>query len=355
MSEWINRVFNSSCERMAEIPDKSVHCCVTSPPYWGKRSYTADDGMIGMEPTLQEYIDRLVAVFREVRRVLRDDGTLWLNLGDVYASGWSCSRVSTIGARSPHKNERVNRLSEGIKNKDLIGLPWTVAFALRADGWFLRSEIIWTKPAPMPESVTDRPTSSHEQIFLLSKRARYYYDQDTIREPLSESSIVRLSQNVEEQEGSPVPGKTNGAMKAVARKATADANDGSRAGRMRPSAGNWEQRKSVGAPSRHGTDGCRESDVGGKNFLGANARDVWTIASEGYPGEHFATFPRDLVRRCILAGSPGGGIVLDPFMGSGTTAEVAIGCGRRYIGYEISEQYCNLIRERLGLFGEGVA
>jgi site-specific DNA-methyltransferase (cytosine-N4-specific) len=221
-------------------------------------------------------------------------------------------------------------------------VPHTVALALRADGWWLRDTIVWHKPNPMPSSVSDRTTPAHEYVFLLTKKARYFYDQDAIREPLTESSIARLSQNVEAQEGSiraNAGAKTNGTMKAVGT--------------------HWNDRKANGAPSRHGVTGVPESDVGSRagddGFIGANARSVWSIPTEGYTEAHFATMPKELARRCILAGSPKDGIILDPFMGSGTTAEVAIGCGRRFVGYELNPEYCNLIRERLGLFGEGVA
>jgi DNA modification methylase len=271
-----NRVHLGSAERMPEIPGDSIHACVTSPPYFGLRDYGVD-GQIGREPSLEAYVARLVGVFREVRRVLRPDGTLWLNLGDCYAP----SRAT---------NRRVNRRAGGFKEKDQMLVPHAVAMALRADGWWLRDTIVWHKPNRMPSSVTDRTTLAHEYVFLLTKNPRYFYDQDAIREPLAESSIARLSQNVDAQKGSTrahARGKTNGAMKAIT----------------------WQPRKAAG-------------DEG---FIGANARSVWSIPTEPYTGEHSAIMPRELARRCILAGSPKDGIILDPFMGTGTTAEVAIG------------------------------
>lgn len=280
----------------------------------------------------------MVAVFREVKRVLRDDGTLWLNIGDSYASAWSCNRGKTheLGIGAPPLSQRVNKLSGDLKEKDLVGIPWMLAFALRADGWFLRSDIVWHKPNPMPSSVTDRPTTAHEYIFLLAKFPRYYYDQDAIREPLAESSVERLSQDIDNQKGSTranAGGKTNGNMKAV-RFGGNKGGDGFSASSRTKSGNAWNP----------------------ETAKGANKRTVWTVSTgAGYDGAHFATFPPDLIRPCILAGSRPNGLVLDPFMGSGTTARVAIEHGRRFVGYELNPEYCNLIRERLGLFGEGVA
>ena len=334
----MNRVFNKSCASMPEIADGTIHACVTSPPYFGIRNYGSPDE-IGQEKTLDDYVARLTAVFREVRRVLRPDGTLWLNLGDSYV-GSRCgpagrsSRVSAI-----HATRASSLPLNGLKVKDQMLVPHTVAMALRADGWYLRDTIIWHKPQCMPSSVRDRTTPAHEYVFLLSKKPRYYYDQEAIRERLAESSVKRLEQNIEGQEGSPAYGKTNGAMKAV----------GTR----------WDARKAAGAPSRHGTAGMSESAIangsGDGGFIGANARSVWTIATAQYPGDHYAVMPRELARRCILAGSPAGGLVLDPFAGTGTTLEVAVGSGRSFVGYELNPDYCAQIRDRLGLFAGGAA
>lgn len=264
------------------MTDRSVHCCVTSPPYFGLRDYGVD-GQIGREPTPDEFVASLVSVFREVRRVLRDDGTLWLNLGDSYA------RPPAKGGSGP-----------GLKPKDLIGIPWRVAFALQADGWYLRQDIIWHKPNPIPESVRDRCTKSHEYVFLLSKSPRYYFDSEAIKEPAAESSLVRLAQpTLAQQVGSArVPGKTNGNMKAV------------------------------GGETR-------------------NKRSVWTVTTKPFKGAHFATFPPDLIEPCIRAGCPEGGTVLDPFGGSGTTAGVALAHGREAILCELNPEYAQLVPARI--------
>ena len=334
---WVNRVFCKSSEVLAEIPDGSVHTCVTSPPYFSLREYGHPE-QIGLEPTLDEYVEKLVAVFREVRRTLRDDGTLWLNIGD----SWAANRSYRV-AQSLHGDEIGGRYSgspvrvpKGLKPKDQMLVPHTVAMALRADGWWLRDTIIWHKPNPMPSSVRDRTTPAHEYIFLLTKSARYFYDQHAIREPLAKSSQARLAQDVASQNGSSRANggkKTNGTMKAVGAK-----------------------------PSRFGGNkGCADNATYSGNpwipdeAKGANARSVWTIATAKYSGDHYAVMPRELARRCILAGSPAGGLILDPFAGTGTTLEVALGCGRKYVGYELNPEYCEQIRDRLGLFAGGAA
>ena len=271
------RILTGDCrDRLGLLGDGSVSCVVTSPPYWGLRDY-GHDGQMGLEETPDAYVAGMVEVFREVRRVLRDDGTLWLNLGDSYVS-------------SPRGN----------KPKDLIGIPWRVAFALQADGWWLRQDIIWSKPNPMPESVTDRCTKAHEYLFLLSKSARYHFDADAIKEPMTASSATRLSQpGLAEQKGSDrVPGKTNGAMKAV------------------------------GGDTR-------------------NKRSVWTVATQPFSEAHFATFPPALIEPCILAGCPKGGTVLDPFGGAGTTGVVADRLGRDAILIELNPDYIKIAEKRL--------
>ena len=293
------------------LPDQSVHCCVTSPPYFGLRDYGHPD-QIGLEPTPDEYVDRLVAVFREVRRVLQDDGTLWLNLGDSYAQGGSggASCKSTLkndgsavfGARAQeialNESSFSSKPEPGLKQKDLIGIPWRVAFALQADGWYLRQDIIWHKPNPMPESVTDRCTKAHEYIFLLTKSARYYYDAEAIKED--------------------AVGCTGGAPKKI---------------------------HDPAAQGRHGATSALSAPWTGSATR--NRRSVWTVATQPYSGAHFATFPPKLIEPCILAGCPPGGTVLDPFNGSGTTGEVAIGNARNYIGIELSPEYLRLAEQRL--------
>ena len=343
-------------ERLKELPDQSVNCCVTSPPYFGLRDYgtasweggdsscdhstarsrgddikTGDkqgtsagsqpntqrtcatcgavriDNQIGLEPTPQEFVDSLVAVFREVKRVLRDDGTLWVNMGDSYnGSGGNhqphhkndTGFQGKIGAEKyKGKGRHIN--TDELKPKDLVGIPWMLAFALRADGWYLRQDIIWAKPNPMPESVTDRCTKSHEYIFLLSKSPRYYYDHEAIKEP---------SRGL---------GKTN-----------------SRFG------GNKYGDESD--PKLRTYSGDKYTDTGIRN-----KRDVWTVPTRSYKGAHFATFPPDLIQPCILAGCPEGGTVLDPFFGAGTTGLVAQRHNRKWIGCELNPTYAELAQNRI--------
>lgn len=329
-------------DQLATLPDQSVQTCVTSPPYYGLRDYGVD-GQIGLESSVEEYIDTMVAVFREVRRVLKDDGTCWVNLGDSYAAngtsglntGWADRAKDYAGGG--HTAEEARERSRksvpiGLKPKDLIGIPWRVAFALQADGWYLRQDIIWHKPNPLPESVRDRCTKSHEYIFLFSKSPRYYYDADAIAEPVALSTVERLSQpNIENQRGSyRVPGKTNGAMKAVVRKQ----NTGQRFG-----------------GHKYGDDAHEQSRTkSGNVFTGSetrNKRSVWTVSTKPYSGAHFAVFPPEIPETCIKAGSREGDTVLDPFAGSGTTGEVAEFLGRRVILIELNPAYIPLIEKRL--------
>ena len=285
--------------RHLPLADKSVNCCVTSPPYFGLRDY-GNVAQIGLEPTPAAYVDEMVKVFREVRRVLRDDGTLWLNLGDSYFAqtrgheGGSPKQKRNTGSRfEPRRFER-----DGLKPKDLIGIPWMVAFALRADGWYLRQEIIWAKPNPMPESVTDRCTKAHEYIFLLSKSAKYYYN----------------AQAIQEDATSKAGGRSFGKQHGIA------AARGARA-----------QSRRYDRPI----------------YTKRNRRSVWTVATKSYKGAHFATFPPKLIEPCILAGCPFGGTVLDPFAGSGTTLRVAADHGRNAIGIELNPDYIALAHKRL--------
>jgi DNA modification methylase len=294
-------------ERLCEMPDESVHCCVTSPPYYGLRDYGID-GQLGLEDTLDEYVAALVGVFEEVRRVLRRDGTLWLNLGDSYAGSWGAQGHTgqmvdrgITAARSPAtfpQGKRTGAIPEGAgyKPKDLIGVPWTVAFALRGAGWYLRQEIIWHKLSPMPESVQDRCTRSHEHVFMLARSARYAYD-----------------------------------AAAIAEDAVSD----------RPSGNTYVRQESLSRDVRAQPN--RWEDVGGKR----NKRDVWPLASQPFPQAHFATFPPALVEPCILAGCREGGIVLDPFSGAGTTGLVALRKGRSYIGIELNQDYAEMARRRI--------
>jgi len=313
-----------------------VQMCVTSPPYFGLRDY-GHDGQLGLEATPDEFVANLVEVFRLVRELLADDGVLWLNLGDSYVGSANNGGVATKTMKGPQAATGRNlptKRGKGLKPKDLIGIPWRVAFALQADGWYLRQDIIWHKPNPMPESVTDRCTKSHEYLFLFSKREKYYFDNEAIKEPVAASSIARLSQDVENQKGSDrVPGKTNGPMKAVGR-------GGKNA--FRGQGSNREAEN--GAANREGRD---MKEVGVSDTR--NKRSVWTIATRPYKGAHFATFPPALIEPCILAGSRPGDVVLDPFFGSGTTGQVALQHGRQYLGCELNEEYKPLQDKRIGL------
>jgi DNA modification methylase len=311
------------------MPESSVHCCVTSPPYFGLRDY-GNAAQIGLEQTPAEYVEQIVAVFREVRRVLRDDGTLWLNLGDSYCSTDKWGGGGNVGKNTvapdgsvPAWAVRQRRAHfEGIKPKDLIGIPWRVAFALQADGWYLRQDIIWAKPNPMPESVTDRCTKAHEYVFLLSKSDRYFYDLHAMQEPATDSTAARLAQDLEGQRGSNrVPGKTNGAMKAV-----------------------------KGRSVRPGVDTNGGGQGGGTMSYPAltrNKRSVWTIATQPFSEAHFATMAPDLAATCIKAGCPFGGVVLDPFGGAGTTGLVADGLQRDAVLIELNPEYIDIAQRRI--------
>ena len=298
------RIIEGNCiEGMRRLEGQSVHCVVTSPPYFGLRDY-GHDGQIGLEASPEAFVAKLVEVFREARRVLRDDGTLWLNLGDTYAGYHGNKNASYEDAPSNKggyfENQRKTLVNHnGIKNKDLIGIPWRVAFALQADGWYLRQDIIWHKPNPMPESVRDRCTKAHEYIFLLSKSDRYFYDADAIKEP-SHSEVQSRH-------------RANGI-------------------------GVEEQGKRTGAGNITANCGVREK---------RNRRSVWTVATKPYKGAHFATFPPDLIRPCILAGCPKDGTVLDPFGGAGTTALVALQEGRKAVLCELNPDYIALAHKRL--------
>jgi DNA modification methylase len=310
-------------ERLRGLPEQSINTCVTSPPYFGLRDY-GHDGQIGLEPTPEEYVRKMVEVFREVRRVLRDDGTLWLNLGDSYAAarGGTHQPAETLAGGKGGKTDsgsRVNRdrhdgynptrdaAAIGLKHKDLIGIPWRVAFALQADGWYLRQDIIWHKPNPMPESVRDRCTKAHEYIFLMAKSERYFFDCNAIRQPAAENS----------------KGKT------------------------------WDERKAMGfrGDTKHPTKDAIEAGLRIPSFApnenGVNRRSVWTVTTKPFKGAHFATFPPDLIEPCILAGCPQDGTVLDPFGGSGTTGIVAKKHGRKAVLIELNPAYAEMARGRI--------
>ena len=318
---WASLYVGDALETLRELPDGAAQMCVTSPPYWGLRDYGVE-GQIGLEPTPEQYVERMVAVFREVRRILRDDGTLWLNIGDSYATNPGNGRggVTGVDGGIAHRSG-IDKTRSNCKPKDLVGIPWMLAFALRADGWYLRSDIIWAKPNPMPESVTDRPTKAHEYLFLLSKRERYWYDADAIAERSTAESLARYERN-SSYDGS----------KAYAMKQGPRGTDKQRG----------HSRRHAGFNDRW--DGMTKEE---QSSMGRNKRTVWTIATEPYPEAHFATFPTALVTPCVLAGCPEGGTVLEPFAGSGTTLQVAKELGRKSIGIELNEDYAKLATQRL--------
>lgn len=307
----IDKIIQGNClDVLKTIPDNSIDCCVTSPPYWALRDYGVK-GQYGKENTPKDYVKNLVLVFEEVKRVLKPKGTLWLNLGDTYATGAANrtnqqvnGKSSTIGG---HKNQlasakKSKTVVDGLKPKDLVGIPWMVAFALRDNGWYLRQDIIWSKPNPMPESVKDRCTKSHEYIFLFSKKQKYYYDSDSIKTQ------------------SKKPLDNRGKRKKIKRQITSEIN------------------------------GIRKTAI----HEMANKRSVWTIPTQAFKGNHYASFPQNLIVDCIKAGCPENGIVLDPFMGSGTTAIVAKKLNRNFIGIEINPEYIKLSeirkQQELGIF-----
>ena len=322
------------------IEPKSVQMCVTSPPYFGLRDYGVD-GQLGLEQTPEHYVAAMVEVFRCVRDVLTDDGTLWLNIGDSYNAAGRTGHGTRVGFKqgtnraSAEGADNCRPSVDGLKPKDLIGIPWMLAFALRADGWFLRQDIIWHKPNPMPESVRDRCTKAHEYVFLLSKSDRYYFDHEAIKEPVAASTVARLSQpNLANQAGSDrVPGKTNGNMKAVRSKANSFKREGSKREQAIPG-------QAVGTHRPDRAESEYDLDT-------RNRRSVWTVATRPYKGAHFATFPPALIEPCILAGSRPGDIVLDPFMGSGSTGKAALREGFKFIGCELDAAYHNIAEGRL--------
>lgn len=317
----MNKVFFGDCrDTMRDLKAQGVRvqCCVTSPPYYGLRDY-GHPGQIGLEKTPAEYVAALVEVFDGVRELLADDGVLWLNLGDSYAAGGmgagSGKQLTNRGTAAGGHMDKPRKAPEGLKPKDLVGIPWRVAFALQAAGWYLRQDIIWHKPNPMPESVTDRCTKAHEYLFLLTKSERYYFDADAIKEDAVGQNLHDLT-----GPGYAAPGQA-------------------------PNTGNRKALR-TDIESRH-----RSQIKGGQSLQAEpdgrrNRRSVWTVPTQPYSGAHFAVFPAALIEPCVLAGSRPGDVVLDPFMGSGTTAQVAQALGRQWIGCELNTEYAPLQQAR---------
>jgi len=332
----VNLLINANAKNIP-LADGSVNCVITSPPYYGLRDYGVD-GQIGLEQTPAEYVDNIVQVFREVRRVLRDDGTVWLNLGDSYAG--SGKGQWNGGSKDPKNNKtrgmRLNNVGEtyNLKPKDLIGIPWMVAFALRDDGWYLRQDIIWAKPNPMPESVKDRCTKAHEYVFLLSKSPHYYYDYEAVLEPATgfdgrkdtkmKGSDKYANGSVPNQQPQTVAVKGH---ERWTHTLTTGATGEPHSGYLNPD-GSLRVHLKDGVPAR-------------------NKRSVWTVSTKPYKGAHFATFPPKLIEPMILAGCPKGGVVLDPFVGSGTTVMAANQLGRQGIGLDLNLKYLRLAQERV--------
>ena len=291
------------CRQTLKEFDEKARMCVTSPPYYGLRDYGGEESQIGLEQTPEEFIDELVKVFREVRNVLTDDGTCWVNLGDSYynyrpsknGKSYVKQTVSRTNQDLPDNSPKRGTKLQGYKEKDLIGIPWMFAFAMREDGWYLRQDIIWHKPNPMPESVRDRCTKSHEYMFLFSKNKKYFYDNEAIKEPAKD----------------------------------------------------WGTRDRTNGKYHNEGTGLQPHSGLTKSYAKKNKRSVWSVTKKPYKGAHFAVYPPELINPCILAGSQEGDIVLDPFMGSGTTAAVAKSLGRNYIGCELHEEYGKLIQKRI--------
>jgi DNA modification methylase len=334
------QILTGNCrEILLGLEAESVDCCVTSPPYWGLRDYGVP-GQIGLEASAEEYVDHLAVVFDQVHRVLKPSGSLWLNLGDCYAgaSGGYQGKNGQRGSRTFTARIAIEKGGVFLKRKDLVGIPWRVAFTLQAAGWWLRSPIIWAKPNPMPESVTDRPTMAHEYIFLLTKSDRYWYDAKALAEP----AISRLQQRL-----TPTSEQPKGRLRTAAgvqnpkcQGGTGRLEAGGKHGEADPNAKGRRMSASTATACARGAE--HDSPFGPTR----NIRTVWTIPTAPYTENHFATFPTEIPRRCILGGCPRGGVVLDPFAGTGTVGQVAEALGRHAILIELNPAYCDLARGR---------
>jgi len=324
--ELINEVVCGNClDGLRLVPDNSVDCCITSPPYWGLRDY-GNDEQLGLEKTPEEYVTNMVSVFRGVKRALKKEGTLWLILGDSYAGGGRGCNTLKQKSNKGTQNMPTSIVPTGLKPKDLVGIPWRVAFALQEDGWYLRQDIIWHKPNPMPESVTDRCTKSHEYVFLLAKSPKYYFNNKAIQEKSVYSGPMMVDGFVPKS----VNGKHGG-----------DPQNSANRKKYRPS-------EAGGGTSMINHNGYFKENgdtIGKAGFR--NKRDVWSVTTSPFKGSHFATFPTALIEPMIKAGCPEGGLVLDPFMGAFTLARVAKDMGRRFIGFELNSAYCEIGEDRL--------
>ena len=340
----LDTIYNEDClEGMKRMSNNSVDCCVTSPPYYALRDYGCN-GQIGLEETPQEYINKLTEVFMEVHRVLKPQGTLWLNIGDSYwGGGWRNASFNEHsgelqkGSKGTYCGKSMPNLKGNIgcyKNKDLIGIPWMLAFSLRNAGWYLRQDIIWHKPNPMPESVTDRCTKSHEYIFLLSKSQKYYFDNEAIQEKAASQDVEQLKKikfggkkygDNDDKHYQTYSGKE---YKPITKNCQYDG--------QRPNTMHLR----------------REQGFADKEYVVRNKRDVWSVNVRPDSVAHFATYPEELIMPCILAGCPSGGVVLDPFMGSGTTARVARMLNRHFVGFELNPEYCKIIKQKIQVSGD---
>lgn len=375
-------IYNENCiTGLRKLPDACVDTCVTSPPYYGLRDYGIQStywpagyyvpmaglpevavlewtGCLGLEPTIEIFIWHIVLVFREVWRVLKPEGTLWLNLGDSRegsrkGQGMKQDKAASIQRRNAESFSagKGGKATRDLKPKDLIGIPWRVAFAMQADGWYLRHDIIWVKPNPMPESVKDRPTKAHEYLFLLSKSRKYYYDADAIKEPCVQDEYANGFRGGAYCNGATFDNNAGGNRKNTGNKkyyppaGSSGAFGPAQSHRRVKVPGGWDNKPGAhGTIHREGRTSAEYSDIEVPETR--NKRDVWTVATQPYSAAHFATFPEDLIEPCILAGCPKDGVVCDPFMGSGTTARVAVKFGRHYIGYEINPSYIELCDKR---------
>lgn len=370
MAERLRVLIGDALEQLRTLPSESVQCVVTSPPYYALRDYGVE-GQLGLEESPEKYLERLTIIFAEVRRVLRPDGVCWLNLGDTYAGaggGAQGKNGACVGRACESAKKRTRSTVTGVlKPKDMIGIPWRAALAMQADGWWLRADVVWSKPNPLPEPVRDRPSRAHEYVFLLSKSERYFYDADAVREPLAAKTSTSWG-TTRRSKGTDGLGRVashNFAADLPERRPRVDASgvpvganlrtvwtidDGASLGKAR--AALWLALSSGWDP-----EPGHQSDLVASALGLDTVPDVWTIASQPYDGAHFATMPPRLAERCILAGSRPGDVVLDPFAGSGTTLEVALRHGRHALGIELSAEYAKLIEERtrvqLPLLAEG--